>query len=69
MNHQQQTNIKNSQIFNAQTQYKMSQYYPPYLAGLSGIKHVTVNIDLEGLATKDDLKSIICRYVFICFKI
>ena len=36
----------------------MSHYFPTYLSGLSGIKNVTVNLDLEGLATKDDLKSI-----------
>ena len=36
----------------------MSQYYPPYSSGLSGIKHVTVNVDLEGFATKADLESI-----------
>ena len=36
----------------------MSKYFPSYLSELSGIKHVTVNVDLEGLATKDDLKSI-----------
>ena len=32
----------------------MSKYFPSYLSELSGIKHVTVNVDLEGLATKDD---------------
>ena len=36
----------------------MSKYFPSYLSELSGIKHVTVNVDLEGLATKDDLKYI-----------
>ena len=36
----------------------MSKHYPSYLSELSGIKHVTVDLDLEGLATKDDLKSI-----------
>ena len=34
----------------------MSQYYPPYFTESSGIKNVTVNVDLEGLATKDYLK-------------
>ena len=33
-------------------------YYPPYFSAKSGIKNVTVNVDLEGLATKDELKSI-----------
>ena len=33
-------------------------YYPPYFTGSSGIKNVTVNLDLEGYVTKDDLKSI-----------
>ena len=33
-------------------------YLPPYLSGTSGIKNVTVNLDLEGLATKKDLESI-----------
>ena len=33
-------------------------YYPPYSSELFGIKHMTVDVDLEGLATKDDLKSI-----------
>ena len=36
----------------------MSEYFPSYLFELSGIKHVTVGVDLEGLGTKDDLKSI-----------
>ena len=36
----------------------MSKYFPSYLSGLSGIKNATVNLELEGLATKDDLKSI-----------
>ena len=36
----------------------MSKYFPSYLSKLSGIKHVTVNVDLKGLATKDYLKSI-----------
>ena len=36
----------------------MSEYYPSYLSELSGIKHVTVDVDLEGLATKKDLESI-----------
>ena len=36
----------------------MSEYFPSYLSELSGIKHVTVDLDLEGLATKEDLKSI-----------
>ena len=30
----------------------MSEYFPSYLFELSGIKHVTVDVDLEGLATK-----------------
>ena len=29
-------------------------YYPPYFSAASGIKNVTVNVDLEGLATKAD---------------
>ena len=33
-------------------------YYPPYSYGLSGIKHVTVDVDLEGLTTKADLENI-----------
>ena len=33
-------------------------YYPPYSSGLSGIKHIPVNVDLEGLATKADLDNI-----------
>ena len=33
-----------------------------YLYGTSGIKNVTVNLDLEGFATKDDLKSITHAY-------
>ena len=36
----------------------MSEYLPSYLSELSAIKHVTVDVDLEGLATKDDLKPI-----------
>ena len=36
----------------------MSEYFPSYLSELSGIKHVTVDVDLEGLATKKDLESI-----------
>ena len=36
----------------------MSEYFPSYLSELSGIKHMAVNLDLEGVATKDDLKSI-----------
>ena len=42
----------------ATTQYKMSQYYPPYFTGSTGIKNVTDNLDLEGYTTEDDLKSI-----------
>ena len=38
-------------------QYKMG-YLPSYFSGLPGIKIVTVNLDLKGFATKDDLKSI-----------
>ena len=33
-----------------------------YLYGTSGIKNVTVNLDLEGFATKDDLKIITHAY-------
>ena len=40
------------------THYKMSEYFLSYLSELSGIKHVTVDVDLEGLTTKDDLRSI-----------
>ena len=36
----------------------MSQYYPPYFTESTGIKNVTLNLDLEGFATKDDLKSV-----------
>ena len=36
----------------------MSKYFPSLLLELSGIKHVTVNVDLEGIAIKYDLKSI-----------
>ena len=36
----------------------MSKYFPSYLSELSGIKFVTVNVALEGLATKDNVKSI-----------
>ena len=36
----------------------MSKYFPSYLSVLSGIKHVTVDVDLEGLATKKYLESI-----------
>ena len=36
----------------------MSEYFPSYLSELSGTKHVTVDVDLEGLATKKDLESI-----------
>ena len=36
----------------------MSKYFPSYLSELSGIKYVTVNVALEGLATKDNVKSI-----------
>ena len=36
----------------------MSKYFPSYLSELSGIKHVTVNLGLEGYATKKDLESI-----------
>ena len=36
----------------------MSKYFLSYLSELSGIKYVTVDVDLEGLATKDDLKPI-----------
>ena len=36
----------------------MSEYYPSYSSELSGIKHVIVDVDLEGLATKKDLESI-----------
>ena len=36
----------------------MSEYYASYLSKLSGIKQVNADVDLEGLATKDDLKSI-----------
>ena len=36
----------------------MSHYFPTYLSGLLGIKNVTVNLDLEGYATKADLSSI-----------
>ena len=35
----------------------MSKYFPASLSEQSGIKHVTVDLNLEGLATKDDLKS------------
>ena len=31
-------------------------YLPPYFSATSGIKNVTVNLDLERFATKDDLK-------------
>ena len=34
----------------------MSEYFPSYLSKLLGIKQVTVDLDLEGFATKDDLK-------------
>ena len=34
----------------------MSQYFPFNLSESSGIKNVTVNLDLEGYATKDNLK-------------
>ena len=36
----------------------MSEYYPYYSSELSGIKHLTVDVDLEGLASKKDLESI-----------
>ena len=36
----------------------MSKYFPTYLSETSGIKNVTADVDLEGLATKDDLKSV-----------
>ena len=36
----------------------MSNYFPPYSSGLSEIKHVTVNLDLEGYAAKADLQGI-----------
>ena len=36
----------------------MSGYFPSYLPESSGIKHVTVDVDLEELATKRDLESI-----------
>ena len=32
----------------------MSWYFSSYLSELSGIKHMTVNVDLEGLAARDD---------------
>ena len=36
----------------------MSKYFPSYLSKLFGIKYVTVDVDLEGVATKDYLKPI-----------
>ena len=36
----------------------MSKYFPSYLSETSGIKHVTVNVDLERFASKDDFKNI-----------
>ena len=36
----------------------MSRYYPPYFSATSGIKNLTVNLDLEGYATKSDLGSV-----------
>ena len=36
----------------------MSQCYPPYFTESTGIKNLAVYLDLEGLATKDNLKSI-----------
>ena len=34
----------------------MNKYFPSYLSKRSGIKHVTADVDLDGVATKDDLK-------------
>ena len=36
----------------------MSEYFPSCLSGSPGIKYVTVDVDLEGLATKKYLESI-----------
>ena len=36
----------------------MSKYFPYYLSKRSGIKHVTVDVGLEGVATKKYLESI-----------
>ena len=44
-------------MLNEKTQYKM-RYVPKYLSESSSIKHVTVDLKLEGIATKKDLESI-----------
>ena len=37
-------------------------YVPKYLSESSSIKHVTVDLKLEGVATKKDLQGILRRY-------
>ena len=46
----------------------MSKYFPSYLSKLSGREYVTVDVDLEGVATKNDLEPIThVDTFFICF--